>query len=75
VSRGGWVRYAARLEAAGADALELNIYDVSSRPGLSGSEVEWHYLDVVRSVPDPAAFERANYIKTLASHPASGART
>jgi dihydroorotate dehydrogenase (fumarate) len=23
-----------------------------------------------RSVPDPAAFERANYIKTLASHPA-----
>jgi dihydroorotate dehydrogenase (fumarate) len=28
-----------------------------------------------RSVPDPAAFERANYIKTLASHPASGARS
>jgi dihydroorotate dehydrogenase (fumarate) len=23
-----------------------------------------------RSIPDPAAFERANYIKTLASHPA-----
>jgi dihydroorotate dehydrogenase (fumarate) len=23
-----------------------------------------------RSVPDPAALERANYIKTLASHPA-----
>ena len=22
-----------------------------------------------RSVPDPAAFERANYIKTLALHP------
>src|SRR4029450_13806720 len=50
VSRGGWVRYASRLEQAGADALELNIYYVSSRPGLSGSEVEWHYLDVVRSV-------------------------
>ena len=25
-----------------------------------------------RSVPNPAAFERANYIKTLASHAASG---
>jgi dihydroorotate dehydrogenase (fumarate) len=25
-----------------------------------------------RSVPDPAAFERANYIKTLAAHSASG---
>jgi dihydroorotate dehydrogenase (fumarate) len=23
-----------------------------------------------RSIPDPAAFERANYIMTLASHPA-----
>jgi dihydroorotate dehydrogenase (fumarate) len=50
VSRGGWVRYAARLEQAGADALELNVYYVSSRPGRSASEVEWHYLDVVRSV-------------------------
>ena len=28
-----------------------------------------------RSVPNPAAFERANYIKTLASHPAPGARS
>ena len=27
-----------------------------------------------RSVPDPAAFERSNYIKTLASHPAPGPR-
>src|SRR5512132_3820870 len=36
VSRGGWVRHAARLEEAGADALELNVYYVSSRPGLSG---------------------------------------
>ena len=164
VSRGGWASSASRLEEAGASALELNIYYVSSRPGLSGSDVEWHYLDVVRavrratrlplavklspsfssltnmagqlveaganglvlfnrfyqpdldietmevlpalelsistelrlplrwiailhrrrdrrpapgrlshrSVPNPAAFERANYIKTLASHSASG---
>ena len=49
-SRGGWVRHAARLEQAGADALELNIYYVSSRPGLSGGEVEGNYLDVVREV-------------------------
>src|SRR5215203_2358451 len=50
VSRGGWSGYAARLEEAGADALELNVYYVSSRPGQSGSDVEWHYLDVVRAV-------------------------
>jgi hypothetical protein len=41
VSRSGWVRYASRMEQAGADALELNVYYVSSRPGRSGSEVEW----------------------------------
>jgi dihydroorotate dehydrogenase (fumarate) len=39
VSRGGWASYASRLEAAGASALELNIYYVSSRPGPSGSDV------------------------------------
>jgi dihydroorotate dehydrogenase (fumarate) len=71
VSRGGWVRYAARLEAAGADALELNIYYVSSRPGSSSSEVEWHYLDVVRAVRQaigiPLAVKLSPYFSSLAN--------
>jgi dihydroorotate dehydrogenase (fumarate) len=71
VSRGGWVRYAARLEGAGADALELNIYYVSSRPGSSASEVEWHYLDVVRSVRRaigiPLAVKLSPYFSSLAN--------
>jgi dihydroorotate dehydrogenase (fumarate) len=71
VSRGGWVRYAARLEGAGADALELNIYYVSSRPGSSASEVEWHYLDVVRSVRQaigiPLAVKLSPYFSSLAN--------
>jgi len=50
VSPGGWTRYAAQLEEAGADALELNVYYISASPGLSGTEVEWRYLDLVRSV-------------------------
>jgi dihydroorotate dehydrogenase (fumarate) len=53
-SRGGWVRHAARLEQAGADALELNVYYVSSSPGQSGSEVEWRCLDIVRAVRQAA---------------------
>jgi dihydroorotate dehydrogenase (fumarate) len=69
VSRTGWVRYAARLEQAGADALELNIYYVSSRPGRSGSEVEWHYLDVVRAVRRaigiPLAVKLSPYFSSL----------
>src|SRR5512132_4648289 len=71
VSRGGWVRYAARLEEAGADALELNIYYVSSRPGRSGSEVEWHYLDVVgavrRATRLPLAVKLSPYFSSLAN--------
>src|SRR6266508_2450893 len=53
-SRGGWVRQAARLEQAGADALELNVYYISSSPGQSGSEVEWGYLDIVHAVRQAA---------------------
>jgi dihydroorotate dehydrogenase (fumarate) len=70
-TRGGWVRHAARLEQAGADALELNIYYVSSRPGLSASEVEWHYLDVVRAVRLatglPLAVKLSPYFSSLAN--------
>src|SRR5687768_4356187 len=69
VSRGGWASYASRLEEAGADALELNIYYVSSRPGLSGNEVEWHYLDVVRAVRQatrlPLAIKLSPYFSSL----------
>jgi dihydroorotate dehydrogenase (fumarate) len=58
-----------RLEQAGADALELNIYYVSSRPGLSGNEVEWHYLDVVRAVRQaiaiPLAVKLSPYFSSL----------
>jgi dihydroorotate dehydrogenase (fumarate) len=71
VSRGGWVGYASRLEEAGADALELNVYYVSSRPGLSGSDVEWHYLDVVRAVRRatgiPLAVKLSPYFSSLAN--------
>ena len=71
VSRGGWAGYATRLEEAGADALELNVYYVSSRPGQSGSDVEWHYLDVVRAVRQatriPLAVKLSPYFSSLAN--------
>jgi dihydroorotate dehydrogenase (fumarate) len=69
VSRGGWSAWATRLEEAGADALELNVYYVSSRPGLSASDVEWHYLDVVRAVRRatslPLAVKLSPYFSSL----------
>lgn len=47
---GGWVKYAARLADAGADAIELNVYDVITDPRVTGLEVEDRVLDLVRSV-------------------------
>lgn len=46
----GWVRYARLIEAAGADALELNIYYLATKAHVSGAEVEQMYVDLVRSV-------------------------
>ena len=40
VTPGTWVKHASLLEEAGADALELNIYYVSSSPGVGGAGVE-----------------------------------
>jgi dihydroorotate dehydrogenase (fumarate) len=50
VSTGGWIRYARRIEEAGADALELNVSYVPTDPALTGAEVERMYVDLVRDV-------------------------
>jgi dihydroorotate dehydrogenase (fumarate) len=46
----GWVDYAARLEQAGAAALELNVWFVPTDPEESGGEVERRYLEIVHTV-------------------------
>jgi dihydroorotate dehydrogenase (fumarate) len=53
--------------------LEVQVRDWMDRHGFETLDQLRGRLSQ-RSVPDPAAFERANYIKTLASHPAQGTR-
>jgi dihydroorotate dehydrogenase (fumarate) len=36
---GGWIDYAKKIEQAGADALELNIYWIPTDPDLAGTEL------------------------------------
>jgi len=50
VSSGGWIEYAQRIEDAGADALELNIYYLPADPDITASELEANYLNLVRDV-------------------------
>jgi dihydroorotate dehydrogenase (fumarate) len=49
-TRGGWVRYARLLADAGADGLELNVYEVPTDPRRSGQEVEREVVELVRDV-------------------------
>jgi dihydroorotate dehydrogenase (fumarate) len=47
---GGWIDYARRFEAAGADAIELNLYQLVTRAGIQASEVESDLIEIVRTV-------------------------
>ncbi|KMQ76681.1 dihydroorotate dehydrogenase-like protein [Marinobacter subterrani] len=50
ISPGGWTQYARDLEAAGAQAIELNLYDLASDPTDTADSLEQRQLAVVRSV-------------------------
>lgn len=49
-SGGGWLDYAKKIERAGADALELNLYFIPADFTLSGQAIEDRYLEIVRQV-------------------------
>jgi dihydroorotate dehydrogenase (fumarate) len=70
-SPGGWTRYAKKIEEAGADALELNIYTVSTDTDVSGAEVEQVYRDLVAQVKAglriPVAVKLAPYFTAMAN--------
>ena len=52
VTIGGWIRYARLIQQAGADGLELNLYEVAADLGEMGECVERRLIDVVLSVRD-----------------------
>jgi dihydroorotate dehydrogenase (fumarate) len=47
---GGWVDYARKIQQAGADALELNVYYIETNMDRSALEVEQTYLDILKAV-------------------------
>ncbi|TLN20186.1 dihydroorotate dehydrogenase-like protein, partial [bacterium] len=50
ISTGGWVDYATKIEQAGADALELNIYNVPTDGELNAADLEQAYIDLVTDI-------------------------
>jgi dihydroorotate dehydrogenase (fumarate) len=71
VSSGGWTDYAALMEEAGADAIELNVYYIPTDGDLKGSEIENIYLDILRevkrSVSLPVAIKLSPYFSSTAN--------
>jgi dihydroorotate dehydrogenase (fumarate) len=47
---GGWTSFARQIQQAGADALELNLYNIPSDMNLPGADLEQQYLDVLKAV-------------------------
>jgi dihydroorotate dehydrogenase (fumarate) len=50
VTPGGWIDYARAMEAAGAAAIELNVYYLPGGAQVSGREVEQRHVDIVSRV-------------------------
>ncbi len=68
---GPWLRYARRMEEAGADAIELNVYKIAADPTMDSSAIEDLYveiLDAVRGdVSVPVALKIAPYFSAMAA--------
>jgi dihydroorotate dehydrogenase (fumarate) len=66
---GSWPRYATMMADAGADAIELNIYAMTTDPARTAADVEAEYLDIVRvvraAVQVPLAVKLSPYFSSL----------
>lgn len=68
---GGWSQYARLIEAAGADALELNIYYLAAQPRVSSIEIEEMIIQLVQNVKAevkiPVAVKLSPFFSALAN--------
>jgi dihydroorotate dehydrogenase (fumarate) len=60
---GGWISYARRITEAGADALELNIYRIPTRPEVTGSTTE----NIRAATKIPLAVKLSPYFSSFAN--------
>jgi dihydroorotate dehydrogenase (fumarate) len=68
---GSWVSYAKKMQQAGADGIELNIYNFPTDPEVKGIEIENRYLDTVWDVTSnvsiPIAVKLHPYFSSIAN--------
>jgi dihydroorotate dehydrogenase (fumarate) len=71
MSMGGWVDYAKKMQEAGADALELNVYFIPTDPKCSSAEIEQTYVDILKAVKSvvslPVAMKLSPFFSSMAN--------
>jgi dihydroorotate dehydrogenase (fumarate) len=71
VTPGGWVAHARRMQDAGADAIELNVYYLATDVDETGQRVEQRTLDILaavkQSVSVPVAVKLSPFFSSLAN--------
>jgi len=69
ISNSGWISYGKKIEEAGADALELNIYYLPTTKSSSCQEIEQIYLDLIKSLRQnitiPIAVKLSPYFNSI----------
>ena len=68
---GGWTKFAAEIERAGADAIECNVYYIPTDPKLRAEDVEKTYVDILRAVKSavtiPVAVKLSPFFSNMAN--------
>ncbi|NPV76512.1 MAG: dihydroorotate dehydrogenase-like protein [Anaerolineae bacterium] len=71
VSTGGWIEYAHRMQQAGADALELNIYYIPTDFDITSKDLEQSYVNLVsdlrKQIRIPLAVKLSPFFTALPS--------
>jgi dihydroorotate dehydrogenase (fumarate) len=71
ISTGGWISYAKKIEEAGADALELNVYHIPTDPQQNAGDVEQLYVEVLKAVRNsvkiPVAMKLSPFFSNMAN--------
>jgi dihydroorotate dehydrogenase (fumarate) len=70
-SIGGWIDYAKKIQQAGADALELNVYYIPTAMDRAGAEIEQTYIDILKAVKGvvsiPVAIKLSPFFSNMAN--------
>ncbi len=71
VTVGGWTDYAKKMEEAGADGIELNVYYIATDPEFNSTAVEDRYVEILKAVKNavkiPVAMKLGPYFSAFGS--------